>query len=239
MGQAAEPRARSISERDYRTYWTTRDPAGWLRVAQAEAERWLRDKVHVDLDLSADGEVSGHPRRAQVLHRSTSTEHGLRLRVWTTYQGVTYVTTLIAVENLRGDGGWAAIDCTSSNPYNRPAGKPALVDRLLDVVDFEDGGGSLGNHARIIRDCDVPELVQLISSRDRRLPLMVAGPFRDAPLERWRNHIDECTKRCHGVAHVAVLDPLAAEEFSQRLPELSPRTGTLRTLPPGLGSHDG
>jgi len=126
-----------LSYRDYQTFWTTKEPPGWLSKVLDQAATWLRDQLSLDLDLTVD--VDAHTpdrlKRAQVLHRPAGRETGVRLRAWNTNHGGTFIVTVLAVEKPRG--GWLQINVTSNNPLS-VAKKPRIADMLLDVVDFED-----------------------------------------------------------------------------------------------------
>ena len=80
MEQTPRPRPAHL---DYESFWTTEEQPGWLDRVLDQAATWLRDRLHLDLDLSVDGEVRSpdHSKRAQTLHRTASKSRGVESRI--------------------------------------------------------------------------------------------------------------------------------------------------------------
>lgn len=225
-----------LSYRDYQTFWTTQESPGWLSKVLDQAATWLRDRLDLDLDLTADADEHSPDRskRAQVIHRPAGRETGMRLRVWNTNQGGTFVVTVVAVE--KPHGGWLQINVTSNNTYT-VAKKPRIADMFLDVVEFEDHS-PLRASAEYTSLGNLDELEDLLNAPDRRLPVIVAAPVDGVPFDAWNSHVDRWTRQTVGIAHVASLDPLAAQEFENRHGTRAVRSGTLRTYPAGADLDD-
>src|SRR5690606_11318319 len=72
----------------------------------------------------------------------------------------------------------------------------------------------------------------------RRLLVIVAAPLEDVPFDACNSHVDRWTKQTVGLAHVASLDPLAAQEFEHRHGIHAVRAGTFQTYPAGVDLDD-
>lgn len=229
------PRPRP-SHRDYESFWTTQERPGWLDRVLDQAATWLRDRFHLDFDLSQDADVhsSDLSKRAQTLHRTASKDRGVRLRIWNTNRGGTFIVTILAVETSRG--GWLQTTVTCSDP-STVVRKPAVADQFLDVVEFADVS-TLHSQAEYTSVSALDALEALIDSSDRRLPVIVAAPLDDGPFDAWNNLVDRWTKQTVGIAHVVSLAPMAAQEFERRHGSHAVRPGTLRTYPAGADLSD-
>lgn len=89
-----------LSHRDYHSFWTTQESPGWRDWVLDQASTWLRDRIGLDIDLSANAALRNKDRskRAQVLYRNSGKDHGVRLRVWNSNRDGTFVVTVLAVE---------------------------------------------------------------------------------------------------------------------------------------------
>lgn len=227
--------ADTISGRDYQTYLTAQGPAGWRESALQQIQAWLADRtIGVDVDVNRDVERTNEAGnvQVQVLHRRADGQRGTRVRVLNQNSGVVYTTKIMLVEQNRGGRGWMTVQ-TSCSDRSKISSVPNVVDRLLDIVDFEDGGPLLRNAQRVTRD-GLRDLEHLLSDPNRRLPVVLAIPFDGHPFEPWQRQVAKWVRRSSGIAHVAVLDPMAAELFTQAHPQTVPPQGTLRTYPPGV-----
>lgn len=233
MEQTPRPRPAHL---DYESFWTTEEQPGWLDRVLDQAATWLRDRLHLDLDLSVDGEVRSpdHSKRAQTLHRTASKSRGVRLRVRNANRDGTFIVTVLAVESLRG--GWLQITVTCSDP-SRVVRKPAVADQFLDVVEFADVT-ALRSQAEYTSVEGLEPLEALIGSPDRRLPVIVAAPLDDVPFDSWNALVDRWTTQTAGIAHVISLAPPAAQEFASRHRLHAVLPGTLRTYPAGADLSD-
>lgn len=224
------------AHRDYQTFWTTSQSPGWLELVLDQEATWLRDRLGLDADLTADADVRSADRtkRAQMLHRTSRKDHGTRLRVWNQNSGGTFIVTIIAVESPRG--GWLQITVTASDPVVL-AEKPFVADMILGVVDFEDVT-PLRRDAEYTAAGGLDDLEALINSPERRLPTIVAAPVDGVPFDTWHRQVSEWTKQTVGIAHIVSLDPPASEQFSVRHGANAVHPGTLRTYPAGAGLTD-
>lgn len=229
------PRPRS-SHLDYESFWTTSEEPGWLDRVLDQGAAWLRESLRLDVDLTVDGSVRSPDgtKRVQVLHRQASRSRGTRVRVWNANSGVTFIVTVLAVEDPRG--GWLQISVTCDDPYV-VAKKPRLADQILDVVEFADVT-VLRSQAEYTSRYGLDDLEQLIDSADRRLPVIVAAPLDDVPFDAWNARVGNWTRQTVGLAHVLSLDPNAAEEFESRHGRHAVLPGTLRTYPAGADLSD-
>lgn len=236
MARTAQKRTTRPAHLDYQSFWTTEESLGWLDRVLDQAATWLRDRFALDFDLSGDADLRSADRskRAEILHRSSRKDRGARLRTWNTNRDGTFVVTIMAVETPRG--GWLQITVTASDPFVM-AKKPAVANMLLDVVDFEDVT-PLRPEAAYTAARGLDALESLIGSPDRRLPTIVAAPFDGVPFDTWNTYVNKWTRQAVGIAHVASLDPSAAEEFENRHGSNAVRPGTLRTYPAGADLSD-
>ena len=232
-GQQTQPRR---SHRDYHSFWRTGERPGWLDRVLDQAATWLRERFSLDLDLSIDSDrhSSDRSKRAQILHRTSSRDHGIRLRVWNTNRGGTFIVTVLAVETPRG--GWLQITVTCDDT-STIAKKPVIANQFLEVVEFEDVT-PLRPAAEYTAVGDLPSIESLINSPERRLPVIIAAPIDDVPFDTWNTHVNKWTKQAVGIAHVVSLSPQAATEFSNQHGERAVRPGTLRTYPAGADLAD-
>lgn len=236
MARTAQKKVTRPVHLDYQSFWTTEETPGWLDRVLDQAATWLRDRFGLDFDLSGDADTRSKDssKRAQTIHRTSRKDRGARLRVWNTNRDGTFVVTIMAVETPRG--GWLQITVTASDPFVM-AKKPAIADMLLDVVDFEDVT-PLRPEAAYTATGGLEALESLIGSPDRRLPTIVAAPFDGVPFDTWNSYVNKWTRRAVGIAHVASLDPAAADEFVSRHGSNAVRPGTLRTYPAGADLSD-
>lgn len=213
-----------------------RKPPGWRDRVLDQASTWLRDRIGLDIDLSADADLRSKDRskRAQVLYRNSGRDHGVRLRVWNSNRDGTFVVTVLAVEQPRG--GLLHLSATCDDP-RRVSKKPRVTDQFLEVVDFEDVT-PLRPEPKYISISSLNIVEELIASGDRRLPVIVAAPVDNDSFDSWNTYVTAWTRQTVGIAHVFSLDPLATEEFRSRHPAHAVRQGTLRTYPSGMDLSD-
>ena len=228
-----EPRS---SHLDYESFWTTSAPQGWLDRALDQGAVWLRESLQLDLDLTADASERSPDgtKRVQVLHRSASRSRGVRLRVWNTNSGVTFIVTVLAAEGAYE--GWLRITVTCDDPTT-VAKKPRLADKILDVVEFDDIT-PLHSRAEYTSVADLDDLEALIDAPERRLPVIVAAPLDEGSFDSWNGLVNRWTRQTVGIAHVFSLDPHAANEFRTRHGHHAVLPGTLRTYPAGADLSD-
>ncbi|WP_263310823.1 hypothetical protein [Brachybacterium atlanticum] len=169
-----------------------------------------------------------------MLHRSASRSRGVRLRVWNTNSGGTFIVTVLAVEGARD--GWLRITVTCDDPTT-VAKKPKLADKILDVVEFDDVM-SLHSRAEYTNASGLDDLDALIDAPERRLPVIVAAPLDGDSFDSWNKLVNRWTQQTVGIAHVISLDPHAAEGFRTRHGQHAVRPGTLRTYPAGADLSD-
>ncbi|WP_345377505.1 hypothetical protein [Frondihabitans cladoniiphilus] len=236
LDQSEAEKVGPLSGLDYQAFWTADAPHGWLDQALHEFASWARERLHLEVDLSKDSDVSNpdRSRRVQVLHRVAGRDVGVRLRAWNSNHGTTFTVTVLAVDGP--NGGWLLVQASSSD-RSRRTDKPAVADRILAVVDFSDIG-PLRSSAQHISTSQIDELEDLINHPDRRFPVIVAAPIDGIDFDRWLKAVTRWTRHCAGIAHVVSLDPNSAQEFNRRHNRRGVQTATLRTYPPGTDLAD-
>lgn len=219
---------------DYRGYWTidAAAEAGWTREVVAQAASWLSPKVDQDIDLSSDGiwrSSRGH--RLEIRRHEQGSERALRFVMEEENQGGRFVTSLTAVESVRGDG-WLSLDVV--NERGDFVNRPRLAGYLLDVLSLKDGTRMSSTPQRVGSQA-VDDVLAALREPERHGPVLVAATNTDMPFDAFADLVQEWSRETVGLAQTFVLDPLATTELNARLGR---RWGvpewTVRTYLPGI-----
>jgi hypothetical protein len=222
------------TEQDYVTAAADADRlvTEWLTDSRGHTVAALRDGRneigrHVTLDRdSGSGRQGAHTR--------------WRLRENPPPHRGTWQSTLI-IRNDTADPGrtWLQLDVehrpdSPEIPQLRAA-KPALADALLDTLDAHSGLAEIRARASVIHVSDVPEVIEELVDRERRLPIVVASVPYGSDADRWLERVvDRAFTQLVGRAVLYVLTREAQPAFNKALEHHPVFGGGIRTYMPGV-----
>ncbi|MGY0230576.1 hypothetical protein [Longispora urticae] len=188
-----------------------------FREARERAERelrtWLRDK-----NYSVAAYDNEHQKLAPSVYMryvSPTGTRGWQLRERDP-QG-TWLSTLTVQAESAGRS-WVALDIEHipvTGAEAQPAHVPKLARLLLTEFDAYDDEAVLRAEPELIRPDRVEDLLDVVCSPHRRLPVVVAAPHPERPFDTWRHDVVGVTADLAGLASVYILDPPALAEFNR------------------------
>ncbi|MEW2522022.1 hypothetical protein [Actinacidiphila alni] len=222
------------TEQDYVTVAATTDRlvVEWLAGARHYPVVSLRDgrneiAEHVTLDRDSDsGQAGAHTRWR--LRESPPTARG----AW---------QTLLIIRTDAADPGrtWIQLDVehrpdSPDIPQIR-ASKPRLADTLLDALDTHSGLAEIRARASFVHPGDVKEVIEELTDRERRLPIVVASVPYGIDADRWLDKVvDRAFSQLVGRAVLYVLTREAQAAFNKALEHHPVFGGGIRTYMPGV-----
>lgn len=206
------------------TEWLT-DSRGYTVAALRDGRNEIGRHVTLDRD-SGSGRQGAHTR--------------WRLRENPPPHRGTWQSTLI-IRNDTADPGrtWLQLDVehrpdSPEIPQLRAA-KPALADALLDTLDAHSGLAEIRARASVIHVSDVPEVIEELVDRERRLPIVVASVPYGSDADRWLERVvDRAFTQLVGRAVLYVLTREAQPAFNKALEHHPVFGGGIRTYMPGV-----
>lgn len=206
------------------TQWLARS-RGYAVTAVDDGRHELAPYVTLDRDTGS-GRLGAHTR--------------WRLRESTPPSHATWQTTLIVRTDMSDPGRtWVQLDVehrpdAPEVPQLR-ASKPDLADLLLDALEAHSGLAEIRARASFVYAGDVPEVIEELRDRERRVPIVVAsvpyGVDADAWLERV---VDRAFTQLVGRAVLYVLTREAQPAFNKALEHHPVFGGGIRTYMPGV-----
>lgn len=232
----SRPEFERSAARDYKSFARTDAAPGWRRVVLAETSAWLRSKgLTVDLGANGAHELDLGRHVAVRAHRG-GFEEGVRVTLDEDNEGGHWTTALTLVEGDKG-GGWLSLEVSNSVGAFVP--QPRLVGMLLALVPLKDGPAELRVGPRLARLADVPEVLDLLMSTERRAPVFVAATDEALPLEPFYGFIERVSGQTVGLGHTIVLDADASRELARHVgPGWATPPWTVRTYLPGVDLGD-
>ncbi|GIG58216.1 hypothetical protein Lfu02_25880 [Longispora fulva] len=180
--------------------------------AEQELRTWLRDKHY---SVSAyDNELQNLAPSVYMRYVRPTGTRGWQLRE-RDHEGTWLSTLTVQAETTTRS--WVALDIehvpvTGGEP--QPAHVPKLARLLLEEFDAYDDEAVLRATPELIRPDRVEDLLDVVCSPHRRLPVVVAAPHPDRPFDDWRQDVTGVTEDLAGLASVYILDPPALAEFN-------------------------
>jgi hypothetical protein len=220
------------SSSDFRAFARCDADRGWRQIALEQTARWLRSKG-IESDLSADGieHVDGARRLVVRSHRG-GWEEGTRVTLDEDNAQGHWITTLTILEGDRG-GGWLSLEVRNSQGLFVP--RPRVAGILLAALPLRDGPAELRVGPQVVREEDVDEIVDLLTSGDRRDPVFLASTDDALPFDPFLELIGRVATQTVGLGHTRVVTPDATVELNRRLgPEWAAPPWTIRTYLPGV-----
>ncbi|MEV6008380.1 hypothetical protein AB0M29_16380 [Streptomyces sp. NPDC051976] len=223
--------------------WTEQDYVVAAATADRLVAEWLTGPKGYPATPLRDGR---NEIAAQVtLDRDTGTGRNgahtrWRLRERTPGQKGTWQSTLIIRTDMADPGRtWVQLDVehrpdTPDIPQIR-AFKPRLADALLDALEARNGLAEIRARASLIHPGDVPEVVEELCDRERRLPIVVASVPFGTDADRWlEDVVDRAFTQLVGRAVLYVLTREAQPAFNKTLEHHPVFGGGIRTYMPGV-----
>ncbi|MBD0737385.1 hypothetical protein BGM09_29555 [Streptomyces sp. CBMA29] len=220
------------TEQDYVTAAATADRlvAEWLTDGKGYPVTALHDgrneiAEHVTLDRDTDsGQQGAHSR--------------WRLRESPPTSRATWQSTLIVRTDMADQGRtWVQLDVehrpdSAEIPQIR-ASKPRLADAILDALDTHSGIAEIRARASFIYAGDVKEVVEELTDRERRLPIVVASVPYGTDADQWLERVvDRAFTQLVGRAVLYVLTREAQAAFNKALEHHPVFGGGIRTYMP-------
>lgn len=218
---------------DYRAHWTTASEAGWLQRVGSLISAWLKPKFDgSDLDLSVDAdELSRRGHSVQVRHHHQGHERAVKFMMVEQNRGGTFTSSLIAVENDRGEG-WISLEIKGGR--GTFVNVPNLAGDLLASFDLNDVE-TMSPIPRSIHMATVDEVLSLVEAPGRRGPLFIAATDHSIPFDKFVDRVGVWTKEIAGLGQAFVLDPASTTVFNERVgPSWTVPAWTMRTYRPGI-----
>lgn len=200
--------------RSYRTAFEIKldlpEAAGQVR---GQLRSWLRDKGYDVEQFDARRTTIGPGVTLFYVSINSATGWQLRER----RDQLTWVST-VAVSGGEGspDTSWVSLsvepigpDCATVTPA-----PPKLVKLLLEAFEAYDGEAQLSAHPTPTAEQRVEDLLDVVCSPNRRLPVVVAAPPVDASFGHWQQVVADITRDLPGLASVYTLQPAAVELFN-------------------------
>jgi hypothetical protein len=204
--------------------WLT-GPKGYPATPLHDGRNEIAERVTLDRDTGT-GRSGAHTR--------------WRLRERTPGQKGTWQSTLIIRTDMADPGRtWVQLDVehrpdTPDVPQIR-AFKPRLADELLDALEARNGLAEIRARASLIHPGDVPEVIEELCDRERRLPIVVASVPYGTDADRWlEDVVDRAFTQLVGRAVLYVLTREAQPEFNKALEHHPVFGGGIRTYMPGV-----
>ncbi|MEE6288795.1 hypothetical protein V2J52_14165 [Georgenia sp. MJ173] len=147
-----------------------------------------------------------------------------------------WITQIIAHSpGTTGERPWVWVDVEQEGVEDVWAARPRVAREILATLPGDDHGAPLTPTPTLIGPGEVEELVNVLTSHQRRGPVFVAGGSESLPIERWAEYVEALLGETVGLSAGYVLDGPATERFAQVVgTRHAVRPGTLRTYLPGL-----
>jgi hypothetical protein len=221
-----------FTEQDYVKTAATADflMERWLAGNKGYAVAGLHDgrselAPHVTLDReSGSGRLGAHTR--------------WRLRESLPSPRATWQTLLIVRTDVADPGRtWIQLDAEhrpdSPEVPQLRAPTPALAGMLLDALDARSGLARIRSRATLLHPGDVPDVVEELRDRERRLPVVVASVPYGTGAEQWLERVvDRAFTQLVGRAVLYVLTREAQPAFNRALEHHPVFGGGIRTYMP-------
>lgn len=131
---------------------------------------------------------------------------------------LTWVST-VAVTGGEGspDTSWVSLSVEPIGPgcATVTPDPPNLVKLLLEAFVAYDGEALLAAHPTPTAEQQVEDLLDVVCSPERRLPVVVAAPPVDADFPVWQQVVASITRDLPGLASVYTLQPGAVDPFNE------------------------
>ncbi|MEL4506021.1 hypothetical protein AAEX63_14060 [Luteococcus sp. H138] len=233
----------------YRTVFSTPADSDLERNLPQAVSQWLRHKRLPSQDVSVGTHslndstvltVASHEPRGEGLR-------GLRYQlVENKPEG--WTSTISAHFGISNNRIWIDIEPPNSNrplagdvKRDQFVGVPRIVRDLLAEFHALDGPLDIRDQPAFVTTADdVHKLLEGITSPERHIPVIVAGPLPGIEPESWRRMVDGITRNTVGMAATHVLTPETTTLFHENLPgSLTVPAGSLRTFLPDLKLEEG
>ncbi|GAA4891303.1 hypothetical protein GCM10025789_05160 [Tessaracoccus lubricantis] len=222
----------------YRAFFEVEGPL--LTATLKELGAWLLGKeIKADLTTSGGGTCEARGRRVEwtITLGTSVSSNALHFEMTeATDAGPIFTTVLTADERLDNQGSWAFLHVY--NDSNQRCGTPRIASALLKHLKVVDGERSLRSSPTTVRPEGVPDLLDTLRNRARRLPVQVVATDEWLPAGSRANlpkQVQQWTKSLAGQSHVVILDPEATRLFNEVMPpEFAATPWTLRTYRPGI-----
>lgn len=222
--------------RNYRALFNVPPGATPITTAREQLHAWLRSKNYRADELDDGRQVSlGSSVTGLAVSRTEQDgSRAWRCRVVENQPTGTWTTTLTAYETPgRGDD-WLLLELDAPQGWTEWIGSHRIARFLVDSTEVLDGNGRLSTQPERMRTDDIPRLVGVLSDRQRRGLVYVAGTDSSLPTEKWFAYARDLLKDTVGVAASYLLDSQATEAFNSAVgPAHAVDGGTIRTFYPG------
>ena len=206
----------------------------------AQVHSWLRSKGYAADSLVENGDIA---RIGPGVEAALTSEEGrdgshsalFALREETDPRGA-WVTQIVAHVPRRDRGRpWVWIDVDQEGVDDVWAGRPRVAEMILQVLPGDDHGAHLMPRPTLLRAEGVDELVDVLTSRERRGPVFVAGSSEELPMAEWATYVSGLLGETVGLSAGYVLDGDATARLAGLVGgRHAVEPGTLRTYLPGL-----
>ncbi|HEY5833750.1 hypothetical protein [Streptomyces sp.] len=221
--------------------WTEQDYVTVAAIADRLVTEWLAESQQYPVVHLRDGRNEIAPY-ATVDRDSDSGRHGAHTR-WRLRENpppslATWQSTLIIRTDLADPGRtWVQLDVEhrpdSPDVPQIRASKPRLADALLDALEARSGLAEIRARASFIHAGDVPEVIEELRDRERRLPIVVASVPYGIDADQWLERVvDRAFTQLVGRAVLYVLTREAQPAFNKALEHHPVFGGGIRTYMP-------
>lgn len=236
LNPARSTRAERLSA-DYRALWTCAPSGHWLTDVENQFDAWWRKKHRQDapVDVRHDAAWNEGHLSLRVRHHEADRSKALRIETTDLNSAGLWRTQLLAVD--KGRESWLSLVVTSDR--DRFVAVPNLARFLMQALPLRDGSSDVVDHARVIDERGIDDLVALVLDPQRRLPVFVAGSDDGLDFGVWVAGMEKWFRQIHGVGHGLVLTPGATTAFRAQMPPgAEARPWAIRTYLRGVGDDD-
>ncbi|GAA1142516.1 hypothetical protein [Ornithinicoccus hortensis] len=224
--------------RDYAAFMRCDAGDEWLPRAAEQVGKWLREKGFGDVDLNTDQDLVAKGARLAIRAIRDDAAQDFRIRMVEENDGGTWATDLVA-HDAPGESDWVHV--TVANKEGNYASVPRVAKYLMGALPLGDGKLELREEPVVHHTADLDLLVELLADRERHGLVLVAGTTAadGIPFDKFREAVGDWTRDVAGLAQVVVLDPIATQEFANRVGErFKAPAWTIRTYQPGVDFDD-
>lgn len=206
----------------------------------AQAHSWLRSKNYDADALAVNDDVALVAPHAQAVITAESGQDGSTSTLFTLREDHTVNGTWITQVVVHEPGAdradpWVWIDVEKEGDDEVWAARPRLAEMILGVLPGDDHGARLTATPTLVDAGGVDQLVDVLTSQQRRGPVFVAGSSEDLPIEKWTAYVSQILRETVGLSAGYVLDGDATARLVRLVgARQAVQPGTLRTYLPGV-----
>ncbi|ROR72382.1 hypothetical protein [Bogoriella caseilytica] len=224
----------------YRSIFTVDVDGDPVPAVLAQVQTWLQGKQYAPQALTANGDVAQVGDRAEAVITTETDADGSSSALFTLREDSdprgAWITQIIAHTPAgAGQRPWVWIDVEQEGVDDVWAARPRVARELLAKLPGDDHGAPLTPCPTLLGADEVDGLIDVLTSRERRGPVFVAGSSETLPINRWADYVEGLLRETVGLSAGYVLDGKATERFAEAVgARHAVRPGTLRTYLPGL-----